>query len=92
MKWIVIGGYFTKIVLIFSVWYNDFTWRDKMIMTGRDKKIRFVCDNEEGVIDQSGYVRWGGWGFHLEDIKPDKILTNALEDAYLKALFDSIRI
>lgn len=54
--------------------------------------IKFVCDGEAVVIDQSGFVRWGCCGFHLEDIKPSPVLINALEDAYLNALFDSIRI
>ena len=56
--------------------------------------IKFVCDGEEGVIDQFGFVRWGGFGFHLEDVhfNPLTDLIKSLEDAYLKALFDSIRI
>lgn len=36
------------------------------------KTIRFVCDGEAGVIDHSGFVRWSGVGFHLQDVRFDK--------------------
>jgi len=56
--------------------------------------IRFKCDGYEGVMDREGFVRWGSIGFHIEDVvlNPSTSLTRVLEDVYLKALFDSIRI